>query len=246
MLCPVSIVTVSFDTYFYTRLLVEKVRTFIGPRDYQIVVVDRGSRDGTCEWLRQQSDVCLIRKRQWRKHHTHGEAAEIGVQAAKHDICVLLDSDAHPVDTSWLNLTADKLDDHCRLAGAQFHTPRRDNPYGWYIHPHFMAFFKVDLGSNIILRKTSGRDTDTAEDSTIRMLEAGFGVAGHRIEFCERFSVGHSVFPTVSAGVFHAWYSTRLSKTSDGVSRETAGTVTPENYLLPLREMLRQAYGLDY
>jgi glycosyltransferase involved in cell wall biosynthesis len=246
MLRPVSIVTVTFDTYFYTRLLVERVRNFIGSRDYEIVVVDRGSRDGTCEWLRRQSDVRLLRKRQWRRRHSHGEAAEIGVQAAKYDVCVLLDSDAHPVDANWLALTADKLDDHFRLAGAQFHTPRRDNPHGWYIHPHFMAFFKADLGANIVLRKTPGRDTDTAEDSTIRTLEAGFGVTGYRIEFCERFSVGHPVFPTVSAGVFHAWYSTRLSKTSDGVSRETAGAVTPENYLVPLQELLRKAYGLEY
>jgi glycosyltransferase involved in cell wall biosynthesis len=246
MLRPVSIVTVSFDTYFYTRLLVEKVRCFVGPRDYEIVVVDRGSRDGTGEWLRQQSDVRLVKKRQWRKRHSHGEAAEIGVQAATHDVCVLLDSDAHPVDSDWLALTADQLDDHCRLAGAQFHTPRRDNPYGWYIHPHFMTFFKADLGTNIVLRKTPGRDTDTAEDSTIRMLDAGLGVTGYGIEFCQRFSVGHPVFPTVSAGVFHAWYSTRLSKTSDGVSRETAGTVTPENYSMPLRELLRRAYELEY
>lgn len=243
---PVSIVTVTYDSFFYIRLLVERVRDFVGARKYEILVVDRGSRDGSREWLREQPDVRLLVKRQWSARHTHGEAAEVGVRAAQHEIIVLLDSDAHPVDACWLALTADRLDAHCRLAGAQFHSPRRDNPYGWYIHPHFMAFFKADLGRHVVLRKIPGRDTDTAEESTVRLLNAGLGVAGHPIEFCERFSVGHPTFPTVSAGVFHAWYSTRLAKNTGEVSRETEGVITRENYAEPLRQRLREAYCLDY
>jgi hypothetical protein len=168
------------------------------------------------------------------------------VRAAKYDRIVLLDSDAHPMDANWLSLTADRLDEHCRLAGAQFHSPRRDNPYGWYIHPHFMAFFKADLGHHIILRKTRGRDTDTGEESTIRLLNAGLGVMGYPIELCARFSVGHPSFPTVSAGVFHAWYSTRLAKSTAEVSRETGGVITRESYSEPLSKLMREAYQLDY
>jgi glycosyltransferase involved in cell wall biosynthesis len=243
---PVSIVTVTYDSFFYIRLLVEKVREFIGPRDYEIVVVDRGSRDGSREWLRDQPDVRLVAKRQWGARHSHGEAAEAGVRAARHGVIVLLDSDAHPVDASWLALTADMLDEHRRLAGAQFHVQRRDNPHGWYVHPHFMTFFKADLGRYIVLRKTRGRDTDTGEDSTVRLLDVGLGVTAYPIEFCTRFSVGHPVFPTVSAGVFHAWYSTRLVKNIAEVSSETRGVITPENYSEPLRALLRDTYRLDY
>jgi len=244
---PVSIVTVNFDSLFYIRLLVEKTREFIGSHAYEIVVVDRGSRDGSREWLSQQPDVRLILKRQWRQsRHSHGQAAEAGVQAAAHEVIVLLDSDAHPVDESWLELTVDKLDEKCRLAGAQFHTTRRDNPHGWYIHPHFMTFFKADLGTHITLRKTRGRDTDTAEDSTVRLLDSGFGVSAYPTEFLQRFSVGHPTLPTVSAGVFHAWYSTRLVKNSGEVHQETAAGITQENYAQPLRKLLRQLYGLRY
>ena len=57
VLRPVSIVTVTYDTFFFLRLLVEKVREFIGARAYEIIVVDRGSRDGTLEWCAQQPDV---------------------------------------------------------------------------------------------------------------------------------------------------------------------------------------------
>ncbi len=243
---PVTVVTVAYDSFFYTRLLVEKTRAFVGQRDYQIIVVDRGSRDGTVEWLRAQPDVDIVIKRQWRRKHSHGEAAESGIEKAVFDRIVLLDSDAHPISEDWLRLTADRLDEKCRLAGAQFHTPRRDNPHGWYIHPHFMAFMKSDLGTRVVLRKLPGRDTDTGEESTIRILSEGLDVLPHPLQFAKAFSVGNPSFPTISAGVFHAWYSTRLKKNEGEVASETASGITRDNYAEPLRALLRRMYDLDY
>jgi glycosyltransferase involved in cell wall biosynthesis len=246
MLRPVSIVTVTFDTYFFVRLLVEKVREFIGARAYEIIVVDRGSTDGTCEWLAAQSDVRLLTAKPDRSGHGHGEAAEFGVAHARYDTIVLLDSDAHPTAANWLELTADRLDGHHRIAGAVFHGMHKGNPAGWYIHPHFMVFEKEDLGGHVTLRKIRGNDWDTGEAATIQLLEAGFGVIGYPLEFCERFAVGHPHFPTVSAGVFHAWYGTRLSKEKRAVGRETQNIVTDASYREPLQAKLRAVYGLDY
>jgi glycosyltransferase involved in cell wall biosynthesis len=243
---PVSIVTVAYDSHFFVRLLVERVRTMVGPRDYEIIVVDRGSRDGTREWVRQQPDVRLVAKRQWGRRHSHGEAAEAGARGARHPVVVLMDSDAHPVDPGWLEMTADRLDSHWRLAGAEFHGNHRQNPYGRYIHPHFMAFWQEDLGHHVVLRKLRGDDTDTGEEATIRLLDARLGVLGHPIEFCERFAVGNTSVPTVSAGVFHAWYATRLAKEARTVQRETDGAVSGEAYLAPLQARLREAYRLEY
>lgn len=243
---PVSIVTVTYDSYFFARLLVERVRAMVGLREYEIVVVDRGSRDGTRRWMRRQTDVRLVTQRQWRRKHTHGQAAEAGVRRARYPIVVLIDSDAHPVDPCWLEITADCLDTHCRLAGAEFSGSHSGNPYGRYIHPHFMSFWRDDLGGLVVLRKLRGADTDTGEEATIRLLDAKLGVLGHPIKFCHRFSVGHPSLPTVSAGVFHAWYATRLSKETRSVQRETAGVVSDETYLTPLKTRLREAYRLDY
>jgi len=245
----VSIVTVANDGYFFVRLLVEKVRDLVGPREYEIVVVDRGSRDGTRTWLRAQPDVRVIRRRQWRngdRHHRHGEAAEAGVRAARHERIVLLDSDAHPIDPDWLRNTADKLDDRHRIAGAIFRDRHRGNPHGWYVHPHFMAFFKADLGNNIVLRKVRGDDTDTGEEATLLTLAAGYAVVGHPIVFCAHLAVGNPSVPTVAGGVFHAWYVTRLAKDEAAVAAETSGAVTRAKYLEPLQTRLRAAYRLDY
>jgi glycosyltransferase involved in cell wall biosynthesis len=243
---PVSIVTVIYDGYFFARLLVEKIREFIGEREYEIIAVDRGSRDGIREWMEAQPDVRVIRKRQWRSRHGHGESAELGIKKAHHDVIVLMDSDTHPLAPDWLECTADRLDAQHRLAGARFNDFHQGNPHGWFIHPHFMVFFKADFEKLVVLRKMRGNATDTGEEATIRILEAGLGIVAHPIVFCPGLSVGHPRVPTVAGGVFHAWYVTRLAKEWAAVARETDGAVTRENYLEPLQALLRKTYGLTY
>ncbi|MBV9784207.1 MAG: glycosyltransferase family 2 protein [Acidisphaera sp.] len=244
---PASIVTVTRNGYFFVRLLVEKVRELAAGRDYEIIAVDRGSSDGTRDWLRAQPDVRLIGLRQWRtRGHGHGEAAEAGVRAARHERIVLLDSDAHPLDPAWLDACIGRLDAHHRLAGAVFRDRHAGNPHGWYVHPHFMAFFKSDLGRLIVLRKLRGDTTDTGEEATLRVLAAGKGVVGHPIVFCPQFAVGHPRVPTAAGGVFHAWYVSRLERNEAEVARETGGAVTRALYLAPLQAKLRSAYGLAY
>ena len=219
----------------------------VGPRPYEILVVDRLSRDGTRRWLRAQPDVRLLTRPQWPwAGHRHGEAAEAAVRRARHERIVLLDSDAHPVGAAWLAESADRLDAHHRLAGAVFRDKHRGNPHGRYIHPHFMAFFRADLGGLVILRKRFGEDTDTGEEATMRVLAAGHGVIQHPIVFCPGFDVGHPRVPTVAGGVFHAWYVSRLIREEPAVVRETQGAVTRASYLHPLMARLRQAYGLPY
>jgi len=143
-------VTVSYDTLFFVRLLVAKVREMIGLRPYEIVVVDRGSRDGTVEWLNKQPDVRILTAKPERRGHGHGKAAEFGAGKACYEHLVLLDSDAHPIDPAWLELTVDRLDDHNRLAGPIFRGMHKSKRHGWYVHPHFMAFHKEDLGGGVI------------------------------------------------------------------------------------------------
>jgi hypothetical protein len=230
------------------RLLVERIRLLVGPRDYEIIVVDRLSRDGTRAWLRRQSDIRMLTRPQWPwyRGHRHGEAAEAAIRRARHERIVLLDSDAHPISPDWLHQSADRLDEKIRLAGAMFVDNHRGNPHGWYIHPHFMAFFKSDLERLIVLRKRLGDDTDTGEESTLLILAAGFGVLKHPIQFCPEFNVGHPRVPTVAGGVFHAWYVSRLTRNEPEVVRETEGQVTRTAYLDPLMARLREHYRLDY
>ena len=168
------------------------------------------------------------------------------IKAARYANIVLMDSDSHPVSEDWLEKSVDSLDETVRLSGAKFVDTHVGNPHGWYVHPHFMCFKKSDFGGLIELRKLLGDDTDTGEESTIRVLGAGYEIRAFPIEFCQDFSVGHPRVPTISSGVFHAWYVSRLEHEESAVIRETSGKVTRESYLKPIQEKLRAAYGLDY
>jgi hypothetical protein len=244
---PLSVITVARDGLFFSRLLVEKVRALVGPRDYEIIVVDRGSRDGSRAWMSAQPDVVLLKYSHWRtRDHGHAEAAERAIRVARFEHIVLLDSDAHPVSPDWLAGTVDRLDDQHRLAGAMFVDRHKGNPHGWYIHPHFMAFFRSDYGSLVTLRKLQGHDTDTGEEATIRMIAAGKRIIQHPIRFAADLAVGHDRVPTIAGGVFHAWYVTRLEHHEAHVMRETGGKVSIASYMRPLQDRLRTHYNLDY
>jgi len=244
---PVSIVTVTRNGLFFTRLLIEKIREHTTDRPYEVIVVDRGSRDGTRDWLARQPDVRVMRFAQWRtRGHGHGEAAERAVKRARFDRIVLIDFDAHPISSNWLVDSADRLDERHRLAGAIFVDRHEGNPHGWYVHPHFLTFFKKDLGGLVVLRKRFGDKTDTGEESTVRVLAAGLDIVRLPLLHAERFHVGNPHVPTVAGGVFHAWYSSRLENNEAELIRETNGAVTRANYLEPLLARLRAEYRLDF
>lgn len=247
-LSPVSIVTVSSDGYLFIRLLIERVRATVGERAYEIIVVHRGGRDGSLRWLRQQPDVRVLMRRQWwwQKEHRHGETAEAGVRLARHRHIVLLDSDAHPIEPGWLENSVDRLSDRVRLAGARFVDRHTGNPHGFYIHPHFMCFYRDDLDDLVVLRKVRGDTTDTGEEATIRVLDRGYDLVGHPIVFAEQFTVGHKQVPTIAGGVFHAWYMSRLIRHEAAVIRETQGAVSRARYHEPLVARLRAHYALTY
>ncbi len=132
---PVTVLTVAMDGILFLRLLVERVRAALQGREYEIIVVDCGSRDGSRAWLKAQPDVRVVTRRQWpwQSAHRHGEAAEAGARLAKHDRIVLLDSDSHPMNSSWLAESADRLDAQHRLAGAVFRPPPRQS--AWLVCP---------------------------------------------------------------------------------------------------------------
>src|SRR5207302_11495073 len=102
-----------------------------------------------------------------------------------------------------------------------------------------MVFRRSDLRGLIELRKLQGEDTDTGEESTIRVLAAGRKIIKMPIERSERHAFGHPGLPTVAGGVFHAWYVTRLEKNEAEVLRETNGVISVESYLRPMQRKLR-------
>ncbi len=56
----VAFVILSFNLLDYTKLCINSIRATVPAFSREIIVVDNASKDGSVEWLREQSDVILI------------------------------------------------------------------------------------------------------------------------------------------------------------------------------------------
>lgn len=96
--------------------------------DYEVLVIDSGSRDGSDRVAESRSGVRVIRIP--NSEFNHGLTRNRGVQEARGEIVALLTQDAEPLDEGWLQRLVDNFDDP-EVAGAYCHQiPRPDcNPF---------------------------------------------------------------------------------------------------------------------
>lgn len=110
----VSICIVSYNSFFYNRLAIDQIRKMTRLVNYEILVYDNGSSDGSVEWMAQQPEVILFRGR--NNELKHGRALDFLTRRASYPICCCLCVDAFPVSPEWL-IPATYLDDDTYLAG---------------------------------------------------------------------------------------------------------------------------------
>jgi GT2 family glycosyltransferase len=117
---PVSIVIVTWNAFAYTRQCLESLRELTDHPDYEIIVSDNGSIDGTLDYLRQLHDIRLIENGR-NLGFVAGNNAALETIEANRDV-LLLNADTEVQDPNWLqNLqsTAYSRDDiglvGCRL-----------------------------------------------------------------------------------------------------------------------------------
>jgi rhamnosyltransferase len=96
--------------------------------DYEVLVIDSGSKDGTVEAVRRRPRVRLIEIP--NSEFNHGLTRNRAVQEARGEIVALLTQDAEPLDESWLQRLVANFADP-KVAGAYCHQlPRPDcNPF---------------------------------------------------------------------------------------------------------------------
>jgi rhamnosyltransferase len=83
-------------------------------REFEILIIDSGSSDGTAEFLRRQP-VRLIEIP--NSEFNHGLTRNLGIREARGDIVVLATQDARPADEHWMQRLVDAFADF-RVAGA--------------------------------------------------------------------------------------------------------------------------------
>lgn len=86
-------------------------------KNFEIVIVDDFSNDGTMDFLRNEQKKHDNLKVVWIKHRpkfvqSKKFALTLGVKAAQHDKLILTDADCRPENDLWLTGMASKLEDH--------------------------------------------------------------------------------------------------------------------------------------
>lgn len=144
---PVSIIVLTFNKLDYTKNCFEQLNNVTA--DYELVVVDNASTDGTIEYLEgiDWADVRVVRN---AKNRGYAAGCNQGVAVAKHDFICLLNNDAYPF-AGWLDaMVAAWADDvgavgsklvypdgkiqHCGITFDEHFVPM----HGFYGMPYFM------------------------------------------------------------------------------------------------------------
>lgn len=106
-----SIIVVTFDNLVFNRLCLESILANTDYPNYEIVVVDNGSTDGTCEYLRELAGSHPHVRVLFNDHNRgFAPASNQGLALATGDVLVLLNNDTL-VPRGWLTQLVGHLQD---------------------------------------------------------------------------------------------------------------------------------------
>ncbi|WP_152396379.1 glycosyltransferase [Paenibacillus guangzhouensis] len=94
-----SIVIATFNKLNYNQLCIESIRKYTSHLDYEIIVVDNNSTDGTVDWLNQQEDILAVFN---TENFGFPKACNQGIELATGDHILLLNNDTI-VTKDWLD-----------------------------------------------------------------------------------------------------------------------------------------------
>jgi len=230
----VSICIVTYNTFFYNRLSIEMIWKMTRVIDYEVLIYDNGSTDGSKEWLEEQPNVTLFRGSS--NSLKHGEALDLLTRRAKYPICCCLCSDAFPVGPEWLT-PAMYLDEEVYLSGM-FKEGEKHRLTD-YVCPSYL------FGWTEWLKRHSFKDNwpnwDTGEKLGDDCFREGHNMKTWRasiVEFQGKFR-GKSC--DYNGWVWHTWWSVR-KQVVEGLS----GKEFEDGYHEHVKNLLRERFKLDY
>ncbi len=155
---PFSVVIPAFNEEGGIKVGIETLRAALdgGPREYEIIVVDDGSKDRTAELARNEGVIVLSQP----ENRGYGASLKVGIDYSNHDIIVITDADgSYPADA--IPGLLEDLDGYEMVVGARIGEkvaiPTVRQPAKWFLGKlaGYLAGRKIpDLNSGLrIMRK---------------------------------------------------------------------------------------------
>jgi glycosyltransferase involved in cell wall biosynthesis len=203
-----SIVLGSFDRLPVLRRSLESIRSNGIRMPYEIIVVDGGSRDGSLEWLINQSDVVTIaqhnrsEKRSEQRRRSWGYFMNLGFRIAQGRWVLMLSDDCVLVRDSVTNavMHADELTRAGRkIGGVAFYYRNWPEEQEYYVQSTLGGMLMVNHGlfSKEALMKVGYAEEDNYSfykcdsDLALKMWAAGFEIID-----CQKAFVEHLLLPS--------------------------------------------------
>jgi len=230
----ISICILTYNVKFYNRLAVEQIRKLTNLVDYEILVYDNGSTDGSVEWLEAQPDVTLFKGQ--GNEFRHGHALDFLVRRASYPICCCLCSDAFPVSPEWLT-PAMYLSDEVYLAGT--HRYNAANDLREYVCPSYLFGWTDWLKNHSFL--DSWPNSDTGENMAQACFAQGHTIKtwpARMVDFDGKFEKRLCDY---NGWAWHTWLTGRAVNVPKVIPLECQ-----PGYHEYVIEMLREKYKLDY
>ncbi|MCC4801061.1 rhamnosyltransferase WsaF family glycosyltransferase [Enterovibrio norvegicus] len=149
-----SIVIPTLNGGFLFKDVLNKVRSQIAPWNYEIIVIDSGSTDGTIEYLNSFDDVFVHRIE--KSDFNHGATRNLGVELSKGDFVAFITQDAIPLNNKWLYNLVSAVERDPMAAGAFGRHVAHDNadPFTKFeIYSHFSSLSNYPLSLNREIKK---------------------------------------------------------------------------------------------
>ena len=126
-----SIVILTHNNLARTQRCLSDLVAFTDCRDYELIVVDNGSADGTAEWQRDTfAPLCknrgvMLKRLRNSTNIGCSPARNQGIDAADGGLCVFLDNDVSPRTTRWLQGLEAALEPGVGMVGPKMVYPSR-------------------------------------------------------------------------------------------------------------------------
>lgn len=104
---PVSVIIVTLNAHRTFSKCLEYLKNQTYPNISEVIIVDGGSRDDTISVAKKSGLPVKIIKGGYRNNQEARRA--VGIEHAKNEICLLIDSDNYLVSTKWLQEMVDPL-----------------------------------------------------------------------------------------------------------------------------------------